>query len=478
MEKKSMKINAILNIIKQMCQVIFPLITVPYVTRVLQTENYGKYNYGNSIVSYFLLIAGLGISTYAIRDGAKIREEKKKFEKFACEVYSINIISTIISYAVLIAVLAFVPKLHGYRLLIVVQSAIILFTTLGADWVNTIYEDFISLTVRSIVLQVVALIGMFIFVHDENDYVKYAIVTVFATSGAGLINAFYIRKYVKLKLTIQIDWKRHLRPILLLFFNIITMTIYVNSDITLIGIFKGDKEVGIYSLATKIYLIIKQVLNAVVIVVFPRLSAYIGNKDKENYNTLLNKLYNGLMILLFPVVIALLMLSDKIVLLMSGEKYYASASSLQILSISLIFAAMCGIFSNCVLLIFDKEIEFVKATIVGAVSNILLNLIILPKYGANGAAITTVISELLVFVITYAYSSKIQKCKTECRNLIGIIVGCIFIAIECYVVKQNIQGTISTIIICGIFGILGYAIIMLISGSSIVKDTVRQILKR
>ena len=82
MTKKSIKVNAILNIIKQMCQVVFPLITIPYVTRVLQTENYGKYNYGNSIVTYFWLLAELGVATYAVREGARIREEKKAFQEY------------------------------------------------------------------------------------------------------------------------------------------------------------------------------------------------------------------------------------------------------------------------------------------------------------------------------------------------------------------------------------------------------------
>lgn len=478
MTKKSIKVNAILNIIKQMCQVVFPLITIPYVTRVLQTENYGKYNYGNSIVTYFWLLAELGVATYAVREGARIREEKKAFQKFASEMYSINIISTLFSYIALIIVLLVTPKLHDYRMLILIQSAVILFSTLGADWVNTIYEDFITMTIRSILVQVVALIGMFVFVHEENDYIKYAMVTVFATSGAGLFNTFYIRKYVKIKLTLKIDWKKHLKPIILLFFNVIMIQIYANSDITLIGIFKGDREVGLYSLAAKMYIIIKQVLNAVIVVVFPRLLAYMANDEKKKYQELLNRLFNGLIILIFPVVVALIMLSDKFVLLMSEENFLAAANSLQILSISLIFAAMCGIFSNCILLVFDEEVKFVKATIVGAVSNILLNLIIIPRFGAEGAAVTTIISEFAVCLITYLYSRKYQKCKLDFRNLVGVIIGCIFLVMECVIVNNVIDGVFIPIVICAIIGVIGYGIIMLISGSPIVKETVRQFLKK
>ena len=104
MKARSIKVNAALNTVKQCCQVLFPVITIPYVTRVLGVDNYGKINFSNSIVSYFLLLASLGINSYAIREGALVRNNKKIFEKFSDEVFTINVISTIISYFVLFMV--------------------------------------------------------------------------------------------------------------------------------------------------------------------------------------------------------------------------------------------------------------------------------------------------------------------------------------------------------------------------------------
>ena len=135
--------NAFLNMTKQICAVIFPLITVPYVSRILQRENYGKYNFGNSIVSYFILIAGLGIVNYAIREGARIRNDRKKLNRFANEVFTINIYSTIIAYILLFIIVHFSAKLKLYQPLIFVQSLSIILTTLGADWVNSIFEDYL-----------------------------------------------------------------------------------------------------------------------------------------------------------------------------------------------------------------------------------------------------------------------------------------------------------------------------------------------
>ena len=142
-KKNSLKVNATLNIIKQVCAIIFPLITFPYVSRTLGVDMYGKINFSNSIVSYITLIAGLGVSSYAIREGARIRDDKVKFERFSNEVFSINIVSTIFSYIVLFFLILLWNKLDSYKSLILILSINVLLTTLGTDWINTVYEDFL-----------------------------------------------------------------------------------------------------------------------------------------------------------------------------------------------------------------------------------------------------------------------------------------------------------------------------------------------
>ena len=128
--KKSVKLNAILNVIKQMCSVLFPLITIPYVTRVLQADNLGKVNFSTSVISYFLLIAQMGITNYAIREGAKVRYDKEKLNKLSNEVYSINIITTLLSYILLFLCICLFRPLQNYKLLLIIQSATIIRTTI------------------------------------------------------------------------------------------------------------------------------------------------------------------------------------------------------------------------------------------------------------------------------------------------------------------------------------------------------------
>ena len=183
---------------KTLMSMIFPLVTYPYVTRILQVENIGKINFSGSVVSYFTLLAGLGISTYAIREGAGLRQDKHKFEIFSNEVFTINIISSMVSYALFVCMLIAVQDLHPYIPLILIQSIGIIGPTVGVEWLYSVYEDYEYITIRSIVVQIASMILMFVFVHKQSDYILYTGILVFASTAAYLFN-FVIQKIYKIK---------------------------------------------------------------------------------------------------------------------------------------------------------------------------------------------------------------------------------------------------------------------------------------
>jgi len=423
--RKSIKINALLNVTKQIMQVIFPIITVPYITRVLLPENYGKINFGNSIINYIMLIAGLGISSYAIREGSLIRNKRKDFNLFCNQVFSINIASTIVAYVILAFLLVFVPYFKEYRLLLIIQSMAVLFTTIGADWINTIEEDYLYLTVRYIILHIISLILMFVLVKEPEDYYLYAVIALVTSVGANALNIIYIRRYVKLRITFDIDWSRHMLPIMILFSNAIAMTIYVSSDITMLGIFKGDTEVGIYSVSTKIYSVIKQILNAIVIVAIPRLTAYIGTNRLEEYGKLGEKVLSALITLMCPLVAGIMVFRNEAVFLAGGSEYLSGATSLLILTMAIVSSLIATFFSGCVLMPLRREKYILKGTVIAALINVFLNCLFIPFMGSDGAAITTLISETYV-AICFVYLAKKEDIHLfNIRVLLLSIVGCI-----------------------------------------------------
>ncbi len=459
MKEKSIKLNALLNSIKKVSSICFFMISIPYVTRVLGKSNFGKVSFTNSIVNYFVLFAALGITNYTAREGAVLRGNKEDFNRFANEVFSINVFSSIISY-VLIGIVILFPRFYGYRALVVIQSLAIVCNTFGADWVNTIFEDFGYITLRTLVAQILALICMFRFVRTPDDYAVYAVILLMSNTGANLFNIWYIRKYVRLKFTLHLQLRKHLKPLVLLFANILAVTIYINSDITLLGFFKSDSQVGVYTLSSKIYSVVKEVINATIMVMIPRLSLYYGKGEHSKFIYILDNVLNFLICIIMPVLVGLMLLSDRAMLIAGGTDYIEGYHSLQILSIALFFAVLACFFSNCILLPAKLDAMFLKSTLAGAITNLLTNFVAIPLWGMNGAALTTLLAETIVFLLSFYESRKVVRCSIRRNTWLSAITGCIGITIICYAARRCITTVWVSVVVSLLLSCAYYIFVM------------------
>lgn len=473
----SMKKNAILNIIKQLCSLLFPLVTVPYISRVLGSEYYGRINWVNSVVSYFALLAGFGVSTYAVREGSRKRDNGNEFSEFSSEVFTINIVTTVISYGLLFITLLFWKKLDTYRYLTFAHSMVIIFTTLGADWINVIFEDYEYITVRYIIVHIIAMGLMLGFVKSSEDYIIYALVSVFSSVGGNLFNIFYIRRYVNLKIKFPHGWRQHIVPMSILLGNSLAIVTYVNMDITLLGIFQSNTDVGIYSVSTKIYTIVKQLINAVIIVSLPRLSMLLGKEKKEKYNELIHMILNILICVLIPAMAGIFMLSDKILRLIAGREYLGGTISLRILCFSLGFAVIACFYQNCIMLPQKMEKKFLKATVAGCICNLVLNFIAIPTLSYNGAALTTLAAEMIVCILCFSYSKADVSIHIDGKSLKTVLSGSAVIVIVCCGCKRLFVSNLSVIISSIMISTALYAIIMKITGNPYFNHVLRMIRK-
>lgn len=454
MKKKSIKINALLNTIKQICAVIFPMITFPYASRVLGKFYYGKVNFGASIISYIALIAALGVNNYAVREGARIRNDAHKLNRFSNEVFSINIISTIIAYFILIIIIAFNKNIKGYATLLIIQSLSVIFTTIGTDWINSINEDYTFITIRYIVCQLFSIIFMFIFVKSPKDYIFYAFSSVLGIILANAFNVIYIKnKYnIKIRFTIKMNLGTHLKPILILFGFAVASLIYINSDITILGLVKGDSDVGLYSVSAKIYTLAKSIINAMLYVTIPRISNLISKVSYDEINQALNKILGLLLIIVMPAFVGLFFLSKYIILLFAGNEFILATNSLRILSISLIFAIASSFFINVILIPYRKEKYVLLTTISSASVNIVLNIILIPKYGINAAATTTLLSEVITYILGAFFSRQYFKFNSFKEIFIGFI-NAVLTLICCLITCKILQNAIIIIVISIVFSL-------------------------
>lgn len=381
--KKSVGINAVINGLKTIISLLFPLITYPYITRILEVDALGSYNYSYSIISYFYLFSALGTSTYAIREGAKYRDTREEISKFSSEVYTINLISTVVSYIVCFIMLIIFTGLHPYASIIMVLSISMIFTTLGCEWIFSIYEEYLYISIRSIIFQIISLVMLFVFVKTKDDVIWYAITIVVSSSGSNIVNLISKRKYCDWHLSFNKDIKKHIKPIIILFANSLATTIYVSADITVLGMLTSDYHVGIYTISSKIYSILKQVLSAIIIVSIPRLSWMLGQNDKEGFSNLATRILNMLICFVLPAATGICFLGKNAILLISTEKFLPAITSLRILCLALIICLFNWFYTSCILIPSKKEKKVLLATVCSALLNLILNFILIPFFKAT-----------------------------------------------------------------------------------------------
>ena len=313
------------------------------------------------------------------------------------------------SMVVMFIIIGINGKLNNYKDPILILSLMIPCAVLGREYINIIFEDYIYITVRYIVIQIIGLIAIYVFVKNPEDYLVYTIIYMLTNSLGYIINLVYTHKYCSFKITRRLKLKKHLIPILILFCGQLAITIYVQSDITMLGIFQSDKEVGIYTITSKVYMLIKGMVNALTTVAIPRISYYLGEHKMQEYENFSNKLLNYIILLLVPLTLGLILFSNNILYIIGGERYMVGNQALNLLSLSLLFAVISGFLCNGIMISNRKEKDFLFVTALSAILNIILNLFFIPKVGMLGAAITTLISEILVFFLAFKGNQKILK---------------------------------------------------------------------
>ncbi|MBQ9609655.1 MAG: flippase [Lachnospiraceae bacterium] len=405
---------------------VFPVLTFVYASRILLVDGIGKINFTKSIVQYFSLFSSLGIATYGIREGAKVRDDKLKLSQFVHEILIINCISTLIAYILFFSALILIPKFKEYRVLLLIESFSIMFTTLGVDWFYGAIENYRYITIRSVVFQIVSLTLMFLFVKKESDYYIYAAIIVLSNVGSNLFNFIHLRKYIYVKLVGDYNIRRHIRPIIFFFAATIAGNIYLLLDTSMLGFLTTDNEVGLYTAANKMTKMAVSIISSISAVLLPRMSYYIGNNEYDNYTKTLNKTFHVIIMIELPVFVLMFLFSADILILFSGNAFLQANTTAKILAFVILFIPLSTVLSNQILLPLGKEKYQLVTTMTGAILNIISNTILIPVFADKGAALGTIIAEggvlitsLILAGKTFNFSDKITTFK---NYIIGMLV--------------------------------------------------------
>ena len=455
MKVRSVKVNAILNVIYTITNMIFPLITYPYVTRVLSAVGMGKVSFFTSVSNYAVMFGSLGISTYGIRAVAKVRDDEKELSKVASELFILNSIITDIVLVALLASVPFVRKFSAEPALLIINMLIIASTPFGLNWLYSGMEQYAYITKRTVAFKTISLFLVFILVRAKGDYPIYAAITAFSTIGAYVCNWLYARKFVRFRKGKGLEFKKHFKPMILLFASILAVSVYTNLDTIMLGFISGDRQVGLYSVASKIKWLLLSAVNAVSAVLLPRLSNYIGNNEIEKYNQTLKKSVSFVFIVTIPLTIFFMCEAYDTIYFLGGADYTEAVPCMMFLMPILIISGFSNVTGNQVLIPQGRDSQFMTAVCVGAVVDIVLNALLMPKYMCAGAAAATLVAELTQMSIQFHYSRKEITKNIEIRTLLkaaiaGIVSGVVIVLIRRQLTFHSIVNLVITCIIYGL----------------------------
>ena len=402
-KEKSLTVNFIMNIILSMSAFIFPLITFPYVSRVLLPIGTGKVSFANSIIAYFALFAQLGIPTYGIRACAIVRDDKEKLTKTVQELLIINTIISVLVYIVFIIALFTVPKMRSDSTLFLITSTTIFFNVIGVEWLYKALEQYSYITIRSIIFKFIGLILMFILVKNSSDYVWYGFITIFAASASNIFNFINLHKYVSLKPVGNYNFKVHLKAVTIFFAMSCATTIYTNLDSVMIGFIKGATENGYYNAAVRIKSILVSIVTSLGAVLLPRASYYLENNYIDEFKKISKKAINFVILISIPMMIYFIMFAKESILFLAGDSYAKSIAPMQIIMPTLLFIGLSNIMGIQMLVPLGKEKYVLYSEIAGALIDLVLNALLIPRYGAAGAAVGTLVAEAVVWIVQFKY---------------------------------------------------------------------------
>lgn len=396
---RSIKVNAIMNVILTMSTFIFPLITFPYVSRILLPEGTGRVAFAGSVITYFSLFASLGIPSYGIRACAKVRDDEEVLRRTVQEILLINFVMMFFSYILLGIALLFSERLWQDRTLILITSSQILFNTLGVEWLYRALEQYTYITIRSIIFKFIAVVGMFALIHSKGDYLVYGGLTIFASSASSIFNFINLHRLVKLKPAGSYQFRKHIKPILIFFAMSCATTIYTNLDNVMLGVMKNNTEVGYYTAAVKIKNVLVSVVTSLGAVLLPRSSYYWEHGDKDKFFHITKKAMNFVVLLSVPLCVYFILYAREGVYFLSGDAYKGAIIPMQIIMPTVLLIGMTNVMGIQMLVPMGDEKKVLYSEIAGAAVDLVINLILIPKLNSAGAAIGTLVAELIVWIV-------------------------------------------------------------------------------
>ena len=461
---QSVKVNYILNLINTGTQMLFPLITFPYVCRVIEADGIGQINFFQSIISYISLFTCLGIPMYAIREIARDRSDVVQMNRTAMEILLLHSMLTLVGYAIVAILCLTVPQIQVNIPLFLILSLIIFFTAIGCEWFYQGIEDFKYITIRGLIIKTVSVVLLFIFVKSKTDLLYYGCYTVFGVLGGNIFNFFRLRKYIHRENIIfsELHIKRHIKPVLKVFSFSVVTSIYLQLNTVLLGFLKSALAVGYFAAATKVMQMLLTMSACLGSVMMPRASHLIAENKEDEFNRLIQKSYDFTLAIALPMTIGLIFCAPSLITALCGVKFEHSILPSQIIAPIILMVAISNVFGIQVLFPKGKINIVTLCCGIGAVADLILNLCLIPLFSYIGTSIAYLGAEVATTVSMYFIGRRYIPIIYFKKSHLTYALGCVVMAFALYGLSLLQLPTFTILLLQGCGGVLAYFIILCI----------------
>ena len=449
--------NFFYNIIYQVLILILPLITVPYVARVLGADGVGIHSYTYSISYYFMLIAMLGLNNYGNRSIAKVRDNKDELSKTFWSIYLLQfIVSTLMVITYLIYIILFNIR---YKQIAVIQIFYVISSIFDINWFFFGLEKFKITIIRNTIIKIISLVSIFLFVRNSDDLWVYTLILSGSTFLSQIILWPYIKKYVNFTKIKIIDILKHLKPCLILFIPVIAVSIYKIMDKIMLGNMASIVEVGYYENAVKIIDVPKGIITSLGTVMLPRMSNMIAKGEEEKIKMYIGKSLQVIMFLALPITMGLIAISDDFILIFLGNNFTKTGTLIKYLAISLIFLSWANVIRTQYLIPKERDKDYIISVILGAIVNLVMNIILIPRYASIGACYGTICAELIVMLYqTYKVKNELNI-SVYIKNIMIFVINSLIIFIIVDLLNYIPMSIYYRLILQVIIGIIIYIVL-------------------
>lgn len=445
----SIKKNFIYNVILTLSTYVANLIIFPYVSRVLGVENIGAIGFVSNVIQYFILFSTLGISVIGIREIAACEDNKEKRSAVFSSLLSLLFLFTFIVTVIYGVVIFTVPQFSNHKELFFIGTAQLIFSALLIEWFYQGIEQFKFISLRNILLKVLYVIAVFLFVKSKSDYIVYFSLTVGVVVLNALINLSYSRKYISFSLG-DIQIKKYFKQIFSLGVYRILTSMYTTFNVIYLGMVCNDMQVGYYYTSTKIFYILMGILGAFTQVMLPRMSSLIADGKIEEFKSMIQKSFNLVFSLTFPVVAFTVIFASQIIYILSGKGYEGAIVPMQIIMPMIFLTGVAQILVIQVLLPLKKDNVILVASIIGAFVGIVSNVLIVKQNGAVGSAIVLLASEIFADLFCFFYIIKKDIIPFPYKGLWFNFLNSIPYIVFCLLALMIVKSTYFVILLSGL----------------------------